>query len=61
MENNVNVFEDIPQEIKDQLQEYMVGPTWLKPTPFGFSIDIRDASEMHGGFEKNKKLYPSGN
>ena len=39
----------------------MVGPTWIKPSPFGFSIDIRDVNEMHNGIETRKKLYPSGN
>ena len=59
-ENNVNVFENLPEKVRSQLEEYVVGPTWLKPSPFGFSIEIRDTDEMHNGAETRKRLYPSG-
>ena len=59
-ESNVNVFESLPAAIKTQLQDYLVGPTWLKPNPFGFSVEIRDANEMQNGVVTGRKLFPSG-
>ena len=59
VEGDVNAFEPLSELTKDRLREYMVGPTWLKPLPFGFSIEIRDVTTAHGGPEK-KKQFPAG-